>query len=154
MSSKEGQTAPSQSDAPSIRLFGSFASEVVGSMKAVSEIAEQGPVVLLLSLGTVFVLAAPAFRLIEYAVPSLGRGDLLETTEFIALVLAGAVLVLIGSAMRFYQHKRSMDLTQIIEQSGVDIIKHTQDAVLAMAGKGQVSADELARREFTPKERL
>jgi hypothetical protein len=149
MSTQES-TKPPPSDAPSIRLFGSFADEVVGSMKAVSEIAEQGPVVLLLSLGTVLIVAAPAFRLIEYTVPSLGKAGLLETTEFIALVIAGALLVLIGSGMRFYQHKRSMDLTQIIEQSGVDIIKHTQDAVLAMAEKGQANADELLRRELTP----
>ena len=119
-----------------------------------SEIAQQGPVVLLLSLGAVLIVAAPALRLIEYAVPSLGKGGLLETAEFIALVIVGALLVLVGSGLRFYEHKRSMDLTQMIEQSGADIIKHTQETVLAMAGKGQVNAEELVRRELTPKSPL
>lgn len=93
------QKSGSTTDVParSLTHFSGFTEQFVKTMEGVSKLAEKGPSNLLLSLGTVLIIAALAIKL-------FGDVSYLHPTEFITIIVAGLAILAGGSYLRFYQY--------------------------------------------------
>ena len=122
----EGASGPSAAEKP-LSNFNAFTDQFVKTMEGVSKLAEKGPSNLLLTLGSVLIIAALAMKL---KLVGVSISDL-HPVEFITIMLVGLVLLAGGSYMRFYQYVSKLKLG-----------KDFGDKMLSMADKALVAVTE------------
>ena len=103
--------------------FSSFTQNTVEAMHRVSGLAERGPVIMLLTLGPVMIILALAFKLQLF-----GQGiSTLSSAEFISVILAGSLLVILGAFIRLYQYKLSQELRRGIQENAERALEATME---------------------------
>lgn len=103
------------------KRFSSFTSQVVDAMKEISAIAKKGPSNLLMTLGTTIIIVVLAMRLSVFGI----QVSVLNTPEFITVILGGLVLLLVGAYLRFYQFKTEQEVAQELRSAGLQILDKT-----------------------------
>ena len=86
--------------------FSEFTNQFVKTMEGVSKLAERGPSNLLLTLGSVLIIAALAMKIKLLGVEVSD----LHPIEFIAIMLVALALLAGGSYLRFYLYVSSQKL--------------------------------------------
>jgi hypothetical protein len=108
--------------------FSVFTGQVVNAMEKVSKVAEKGPVILLLTLGTVLFVAAIGLKV------EIGgmRFSNLAPSEFIALAVSATLMLILGSLIRLYQYKSWQDITKEQQKIGGELLKKTVETAKKM----------------------
>jgi hypothetical protein len=125
-----GPATPQQGNEPTVSEqaqtllrdpFSSFTEDAVNAMQRVSELAERGPVIVLLTLGPAMIILALAFKL-----QVLGQGiSSLSSSEFITVILTGSLLVILGGLIRLYQYRLSQELRKGIQATAERALEAT-----------------------------
>lgn len=92
------------------------------------EIAKSGPTVVMLTYGWVMILAAILLKIL----PAVKLG----TAEFVALVVAGALLFVCAGALRIYQFKIEAEINREIRRHGYELLEAQQTAAIAASKTG------------------
>jgi hypothetical protein len=145
--------SPQQDDEPAVSqkeqtlLGGSFSSiteDAVNKMQRVSELADSRPMFLVLALGAAMIILALAFK-----VQLFGQGiGNLSSPEFITLILAGSLLVILAGLIRLYQYRLSQELRKGIQA----IAERTLDATVESSNK-VIESELQMRREIVAKQK-
>ncbi len=101
----------------------SFTDQMVGSIERISLIAEKGPVTLLTALGAALIVLSMVLK-IQVLGRSIGG---LTTIDFIAVITAGTIFLLAGSAIRLFQYKSSLEMLRAQQEIRASLWKRTNE---------------------------
>ncbi len=103
------------------KQFTVFTDQIVTAMLKISQIAERGPVILLLTLGTTLMFLAALLK-IEFRGERISN---LTPVEFIALTISATLLLILGSLMRLYVWKNRQEIIREQQKVGADLLAKT-----------------------------
>ena len=118
---KSNETGRSLNEEQFAKLFSIYTSQLVMTMQGVSQFEKKISGYVLMILGAAVMIIALAIKLSLFGIQTAA----LNPTEFMTIVLAGLVLILVGTFLRFYQYMAEQETAQELISAGLHLlIKH------------------------------
>jgi hypothetical protein len=117
----ELQTDAKQLIETSMSLYGEFSDQIFSTMERLAKLSDKGASTFLFGLATVLLITVLGMRLEVFGVEASN----LSSSEFISIVILAAVLLMVASALRFYQERADQAISRDIRRTGAEITRDT-----------------------------
>jgi sulfite exporter TauE/SafE len=116
--------------------FNTFSKTLVTSMKEIHAVADSSASTFLYTLGTVVLFLSVFLRVGAFGISV----STMQPVEFMTVAILAVVLIVIATALRFYQAWFDNQASRALREVGVRIIKDTQETARILLERAQAQA--------------